>query len=675
MPRRTFFHALWVVLALVTALALSRIDWNPAPVEDTAPAAPWEALGLKGPEADFDGRLEGLSGVVLDPPPEVGSDYHPTFPPDREFDAKTWLTTTPSPTVAEPRAIRGGTLRLAMESYPPTLRTEGPNARLKTLSDIHGLIYESLLGYDMVLGDFVPGLASHWQIEKDRITFRFRLDPKARWADGSPVTSDDVKATFEHLMNDDRRDPALAQTYRELVDTVEILDRQTVEIRAKEPQWRALLTIAGTNIYPAAYIRMDGDTYLTDWNWKLPPGSGPYELGIESLKKGSSITVHRRQDYWDEQNPYRAGTYNFEAIRWAVIRDEELMYQKFLAGEIDVYPVYRAQRWVDEIDREEAIRNGWIQKRKVYTLEPQGYGGYAFNMRVRPFNSRNVRLAFAHLFNREQFFEKFFFYQYEYIDSYFPGQIWARPDRPRVRYNPTRSRELLAQDGWVERDSAGYLVNRQGQRFPTLTLEFASPSLQRIFAATADDLWREAGIKLTLKLVDAPSLLKKVWDQKFQLVYWNWTASLFPDMEFQFHSKFADDAQSNNLNGFMNPQADRLMEEYKTEFDFEKRKQLMQRLDEILFEEHVYALGWYAPFYRLLYWDFFGHPPEYGDRYGGDVTSVMRYWWFDPERQARTLENRSRGIPNHPDRPDHQYDAVEHRYWLEHELPMGEEAQ
>ncbi|GIW71641.1 MAG: ABC transporter substrate-binding protein [Planctomycetota bacterium] len=635
-------------------------------------AAAWAELGLAGDEDALAQRLAELAAVTVDPPPVVGRDYHPRFPPDLPFDPAAWQTGPPAPSVADPRARRGGTLRLAIQAFPPTVRTEGPNARLGFLSTIHGLVYEPLLGYDFYHDRYVPALATHWQIEQDRQTFRFRLDPRARWADGRPVTADDVLATFEHLRNPDRRDPTTARYYDELIESVRVLDRLTVEVRARERRWRSFLTVAGTPIYPAAYIRMDGETYLKDWNWRLPPGSGPYELRRQDIDKERSLALRRRREWWREGvRPEARGMYNFDVIRWDVIKTRELMYQKFLADELDLYLVYAAQRWVQEIDREPRLRRGWIQKRRIYNQSPNGFGGYAFNMRTAPFDSRNVRLAFAHLFPRETLFEKYFFQQYEYTDSYFPGQKWARPDAARVRFDPEAARRLLAADGWIARDAHGYLVDAAGRRFPKLTLEISDPSAAslRIHELVKSTLWKEAGIELELKQLDYPSLLKKVWDHKFQLVYWHWTAGYFPEPEFLFHSRYAGEKQSNNLTGLALPEADALMDAYRYEFDPEVRLRQLQRLDALVFDTHHYALSWYAPYFRILYWDRFGQPPEYADRFLGDLDNVLAYWWYDEARAAALERARAAGRALHPDHPLGQYDQVEQQWWKEHALP------
>jgi microcin C transport system substrate-binding protein len=637
----------------------------------------WSELGMKGTETDFDAGMAGLPGVEIDPPPEIGKHYQPEFPPDVPFNPDEWITGSPGPSIADPGAVRGGTLRYAISSFPPTIRTDGPNSSLSTLSDIHALIYERLLGYDSAAGEYIPGLATHWQVSEDHRVFRYRLNPRARWADGRPVTADDVAASIQHLQNPDRQMPATNQFWNSLIQSVHVIDRFTVEIRVEEALWRNRLTISsGLPIYPAAYIRMDGETYLNEWNWKLPPGSGPYELREEDIRQGRSITLRRRDDYWNEDDPSMRGVYNFDAIRMDVVRDTELIYQKFLAGELDVNIINTGQRWVEELDDETAVRMGWIQKRRIWNRRPVGYGGYCFNMRNPPFDSRNVRLAFAHLFNRRELFSKYFYYQYEYMDSYYPGQDWARPDAEPVRFNPNEARRLLREDGWERDEKSGRLVRAEdGTPFPGLTLELADSNASsiRIHNLYKDTLWREAGIELEIQQIDSASLSKKVWEQQFQLVYWFWTASLYPNPKFGFHSQYAYQKQSSNLAGIQIPEVDQLVMDYQYEFDAAKRKKMLQRIDELVFNEHPYALAWYTPSFRIVYWDKFGHPPEYASRYGAYLNNVVAYWWFDPAKARRTAENQAAGKPNYPGKPLNQYDDIEQDWWMHHDLPMKEE--
>ncbi len=661
--------ALVMLLSLIILAGCAEDE--PLPSYDHEKA--WADLGLEGTQDEFDAAVGTLATMIVDPPPNVGKDYHPTFPELLPFDPSQWQTGEATDIVADSRAKKGGRLVLGTSSWPPTIRTDGPASRLSLLSTIHGLIYETLIGWDATSERYVSGLAKYWQVGSDKMTYRFRIDERARWSDGREVTSDDVVATFvNHYMNPDRKDPSVYRYWQERVEYAKVLDKYTVEVKAKEPIWRTMITIGQNFIYPAAYIRMDGETYLKEWNWRLPPGSGPYTLSSSDIRKGRSITIRRRKDWWAKDLPENRYTCNFDEIQWQIVRDDELLYQKVLAGEIDMTQIGIAQRWVEELDRAKPVSMGWIQKRKIYNLVPEGFGGYCMNMRRAPFSSRNVRLAFTHLLNREKLFAKFFFYEYEFIDSYFPYQEYARPEAKRIHYNPVKARELLARDGWKTRDADGFLVNAKGERFPTLTVEFdGSGTAQRIHDLYRSDLWNEAGIRLELKVIDYASQLKKVWEYQFDLVRWSWTAGLFPSPERNWHSVYADRPQSNNLSGFKDAEADRIMEAYKYEFDPAKRNRMLQQLDAIFFDAHPYALGWIGPYFRFIYADKFGHPPEYLSRYSRDFNSVLWLWWYDQEQAERTARNRVQNKKNH-DQPLGQSDAVEHRYWLSNRLSMDD---
>jgi len=637
-------------------------------------AAAWKALDLGMTTGEFDAKLTALEDVPIDPKPVPGEDYDPVFPDPVPFNAEEWETNSPPPSVADPNAKKGGMLRMYTTAWPATLRTDGPNSRSSFLTTIHNMVYEPLLGFDATVMEYVPNLASHWKVSADKKTFSFRIDPDARWSDGSEVTADDVLATFEHTMNPDRKDPGVSRRMRDTIESMRMLDKYTVEIRCRIARWRAFLTIAaGQFIFPAAYIRMDGETYISDWNWRLVPGSGPYGLEPDDLKKGRSITIRRRKDWWGKDKPANLGWYNFDRIRWIIVRDRELNYTKFLAGELDIYLVNRAQRWVEELDDVKPITKGWVQRRRIFNKEPQGSGGFCLNMRRPPFDDLNVRRAFSHLINREKLMGSFFFYQYDYMDSYFPGMDFARPNAERVRYDPDSARKLLKASGWTKRDDDGYLVNKDGKRFPELNFEYTAPSWQRIYDVFKNDLWNEAGIKMTMKVVNNATLSKKMWEYKFDLFWITWTASNFPSLELSWHSKNADEVQTNNLPGFKNDEIDEIIAKYKLEFDAKKRTKMLQRVAEILFDAHPYALAWYGPNFRLLYWDKFGHPPEYASRFASDLRNIMYFWWYDEEKAARTKANRRRGVSNYPDKANGQYGDIEQNYWLYNKNPMKDE--
>jgi microcin C transport system substrate-binding protein len=578
-------------------------------------------------------------------------DYNPQFPPDLPFNPDDgWENGGDYPLIGDPRAkrVKGREFVLRWMRYPTTLRTDGPNSGAVQTLILFNLMYESMLAFHPETERYIPILATHWKVvdnDDDTHTFTFHLNPKARFADGNEVTADDIYWNWWHRVQEDRKDPSNVLTFAEGYEEPEILDKHTIRVKTKKRSWRLLLYFGGMAIYPARYLKIPGDMYIKEYNWRFMPGSGPYYMKPEDLKKGESLTLTRRDNWWAENERWAKHTYNFDRLKFVVIRDQELWYEKFKKGEMDWYIVGRAQRWVEEIPEEEIINKGWVQRRKIYNQAPEGYAGLCFNMRKPPFNDKRVRMAFCHLFNREQLMEKLFFHEYEYMNSLFPGRDWGSGDeRPRVEYDPVRARELLAQAGYEERNENGYLVGPDGKQLE-VTLEYWRPPFERIWLVVKES-YEKAGIKFNLKLIDGATLQKKIDERNFRIHYQPWNALTFPNPETAWKSSLADQQNNNNIVGFKNERVDELLKEYNVVFDRAKQKEITREIDTIICNEYPYALGWYANFTRLLYWDKFGHPDTYFTRTGQQPDEqMMLLWWFDEDKERQLAKARDADQP------------------------------
>ncbi len=579
--------------------------------------------------------------------------YKVDFPDPVPFNADEWTTATDYPLIGDPKAKRDLQDRPYIEvwaTFVPTLRTDGPNSNLVTISTVHSLMYESLIGVHPETTEYIPSLASHWKIENNpdgkTQTFWFRLDERARFADGSEVTADDVQATWWHMTQEDRKDPSNVLVYGEGYEEPQIVDKYTVKVKTKKMNWRQFLYFGGMLIRPAKYLRIPGKKYLEEYNWKFMPGTGPYHLAAsKDLKKGTSLTLTRRDDWWAENEGWGKHTYNFGKIQFQIVRDRELQYEKFKNGELDWFRVSRAQRWVQDVPKEDIVQKGWVQKRKIYNESPEGYQGIAFNMRKPPFNDRNVRLAFAHLFNREKLFEKLFFNEYQYIDSYFPGRDWGDPEaNETIRFDPDRAEELLAKAGYTKRDEEGYLLGNDGNRFE-VTMRYGAQGWERIWLVLKED-YENAGIKFNLELMDGSTLLKKISQRQFGIHFQSWGALLFPNPETSWRSDLALKDNNNNICGFQNEKVDALLKTYDVTFEREAQKEIMREVDRLVFAEIPYALGWYAGHQRILYWDRFGHPDSYFTRIGQvPERDAMLLWWWDAEKTEALEKARADNKP------------------------------
>jgi len=535
----------------------------------------------------------------------------------------------------DPDAVKGGKLRMAMSEFPPTLRNVGKDSNNAFITSVSGLVYESLLTLDSNTLEIVSSLATHWKISEDKMTFSFRLDPAARWADGEPVTADDVVATWRLLVDEGILMPytnILYGNYEEPVAESPYL----FHVTTTEENWRHFLYFAiSMRVLPAHIIGgLAGGEYLEEFQFKMVPGTGPYELLDGNVDNGRSVTVTRRDDWWGADLPENAGLYNFDQIEWTVIMDERLWLEKFKKGELDVYVVSRASWWVNEFDFDE-IRRGICQKRKIYNEDVQGISGLAFNMREWPFDDIRVRKAFAHLYNRDKLIEKLFYGEYVKLNSYYPSSVYENPDNKRYEYDPEMAKRLLAEVGYKERNAEGWLVNDKGQTLE-LTLTFDSPSWERIHTVLQEDL-KAAGIKLNLKQLTSTTQFQNNMDHNFKLAFQSWSGLFWPNPNSSFHSSTADQVPSTNITGVKDALIDSLAYLYDNEYDQSKREELIRRIDYRLSEICPYALAWYGPYNRIAYWNKFGHPEGYIGR-TGDYLAIQSLWYIDPEKEKAMNE-------------------------------------
>src|SRR5262245_61827758 len=92
--------------------------------------------------------------------------------------------------------------------------------------------FNGLIDYDPQ-GNIVPGLATSWKISPDNLTYTFQLRPDVKWHDGKPLTAEDVKFTFEKIL--DPQVNSRLSSYFQAVKEVQIPGPQTVVFKLKDP--------------------------------------------------------------------------------------------------------------------------------------------------------------------------------------------------------------------------------------------------------------------------------------------------------------------------------------------------------------------------------------------------------------------------------------------------------
>ena len=553
------------------------------------------------------------------------------------YPAEGWDAPNP---LASPDATPGGTLVLN------GIQGKSLNGYLDNFSytqQLFGALYETLLGMDPLTAEFTPGLALSWRISDDRLGFTFELDPAAKWSDGRPVTAEDVRWTWEKIM-DPASDTGSSKLSLGAFDMPEVLGERTVRFRAREVHWRNLMSAGLFEILPKhAFENRDFNTL----NFDFPVVSGPYRLG--AFKENVSVTLERRNDWWARGRAMNQGINNFQTLTYRFFTDQDNAFEALKKGDIDIYAVYTARLWANETQGERFDKH-WIVKQRVTNHQPVGFQGFAMNMRRAPYDDLRVRRALAMLLDRETLNRTFMYGAYFLHASYFEDLYineFANTKPALIPFDPAAAQKLLTEAGWLRNAKTGAL-EKDGNPF-TINVLTRDTTADRFLAFYAAEL-KKHGIELKIDRKDFASWMRDMQAFNFDMTWSAYGGGLFRDPEYMWSSTEATRPSGSNVTGFTDPEVDALIERQKTTFDIATRNAILRQIDAKLTAQVPYILLWNINSTRLLYWDKFGRPPTLLGKYGGE-SAATSLWWFDEDLAAELTDAMQNGDPL-PARPE-----------------------
>ena len=328
-----------------------------------------------------------------------------------------------------PDAPVGGLVRLsAMGSFD----TFNPILPQGEIADGLGLIYDTLMTPSLDETSTSYGqLAEAFTYPDDISSVTFRMNPRAKWADGEPVTAEDVVWSFNKAVE---LNPNQANYYAN-VTKVEVSAPGEVTFTFDETGNRELPNIVGqVLVLPQHWWEgtgPDGKPRDIGHSTLEPPlGSGPYKLA--SFNAGVSITYERDPSYWGLQEPFNIGTNNFGSIKYEYYRDDTAEFEAFKADEFDWWDENVAIRWQNNYDFP-AVKDGRVVKELFEnTYRDNGVMvGFIPNLRRPLFQNEALRQAMLYCFDFEELDKLRFFGQYDRINSFFYGTELASSGLPQ----------------------------------------------------------------------------------------------------------------------------------------------------------------------------------------------------------------------------------------------------
>jgi len=531
----------------------------------------------------------------------------------------------------DPKAKKGGTLNYIHSLFPRTMRIIGQNSsQVLNSRTISALCYEGLLSQHPTTLDFIPSLASHWFVSEDKMLFKFRINPDARWWDGKPVTAEDVIATWDLRMDETILSPSEQITYGKFERPI-AESKYIVSVRANSISWRNFLYFATMALHPNHILKdLDGTAFLEEYAFSVIPGTGPYIIKEEKIKNQESYTFDRRKDYWAVNSPFNKYKFNFDKIKVSAVKDNDaLQYEKFKKGEQDLFNVNRSRRWIEETDFE-ATQKGWMKKQRIFSEKPAGTSGYFFNMREWPFDDKRVRYAFCYLYDREKMNREMYYNEYSMMNSLYSGTVYENLNNNSFEYNPQEAIKLLREAGYTSRNSDGWLVQEETNKI--LSFEIPIQKTSAYMVTPVQQMLKEYGIDMQIKFMDYNTTIKNVNARNFNVCMLAYSGLVFPNPESSLRSDLADQNDNNNVWGFKNERVDELLDEYDICFDQKRRIEIIQEIDGIFGEEHPIAFSIARNYSRMMWWDKFGYPEWMLSRYVGEYWDAIYYWWIDDEK-------------------------------------------
>jgi peptide/nickel transport system substrate-binding protein len=393
-------------------------------------------------------------------------------------------------------------------------------------------------------------LAESWSVSPDGMVYEFVLRPGVKFHNGDPVTTEDVKFSF------DRYKGAGATLMKARMAAVEVVDQQRIRFRLKQP-WADFMTFFGTPatgaawIVPKKYIEKVGD----DGFKKAPVGAGPYRF--VSFQPGIELVLEANEQYWRKMP-------SVKRLVFKSVPDETTRLAMLKRSEADV--AY-------------SIRGALAEEiRRTPGLTLKSTGG-AFTEWITfldqwdpksPWADRRLRLAANHAIDRKSLNDAEYLGLSKVTASIIPSGFEFAWSPPTYAYDPQKAKQLLAEAGYPNGFDAGLI------------------SADTVYASIAEavaNYLQAVGVRIKVNPMERAAFIKANQEKKLKNLTRGGSATfgnaatridafVFGEGMFAYGSY---------------PDIDGLFREQAAEVDRKKREAILHKIQQLMHEKAMYA--------------------------------------------------------------------------------------
>jgi microcin C transport system substrate-binding protein len=553
----------------------------------------------------------------------------PTLPTDL-----VWLGNETAKPWSSHDSKTGGTFTNFILSFPPTLRTVGPDSNSAFRSYINANQL-GLTSYHPNTMEVIPQIATHWAYGQDGKTVYYKLDPKAKWSDGPAVTAEDFLFTLDLMRSKHINAPWYNNHYSKEITSATIYDDHTISItgRVAKPK-EELHYYYGLTPTPKYFYKKITANWVKNYNWKIIPNTGPYQ--ISEIKKGKKVTFKKKQNWWAKDRPLNKNRYNVNKVVLKVIRDVNIAYKHFEKGELDSFGLVQPEFWHNKA-KGYLYDNGYLEKFVFYNDTPRSSTGLFLNTASPLLKDKNIRIALAHSLNFDRVIKTILRGDYERLNAFHTGYgEFSNPNIKARAFDLAKSNTLLDQSGWSHRDGGGIRIKNDKRL--SIDLVYGRKEHSDRWAILKQDALK-AGIELNLKLQDSSSHYKTIMQKQHQIAALGWSTGFRPAFWQHFHSENANKPQTNNITNTDDKSIDANISGYRSETDNAKRIDFAKALAQEIHDEAVFIPSFMVPYTRGAHWRWLKLPKVPGTKTSNTLYSPFGnggIFWIESATKIKT---------------------------------------
>jgi peptide/nickel transport system substrate-binding protein len=463
-------------------------------------------------------------------------------------------------------ANSGGTLVISTGGDPDVLIPA--LASTSQASEITDLVYDRLadIGDSLnIVGDagFTAHLADRWSWSADSLSISFHIDPRAKWHDGQPVRSGDVRFTFQSTRDSTLGSPVASVITN--IDSVTTPDSSTAKFwfHQRSPQEFYDATYQMPIIPEHIWKSIPTSQWRSSDAAKHPIGSGRFRFASWTPRASVELTA-------DTTN-YR-GAPKLARVIWSIAPDFNTVLTRFMTGQADFVETLRPEN-VAEIARHPELR--------VKTYNGLTYMFAQFNLRdpsnhAKPhplFGNRELRRALTMAVDRNSIVKSVFdSLAVPALGPTVRAYSSTDPSLHEIPFDLARAKQVLDSLGW--RDANGDGFRERGKQPLAFTLVVPSTSKVRgQMAVLIQEQLRQAGAKVNVEQVEFPTLVDREKKRNFDAVMGGWSTQPSPGaVRGSWGSAASKASNGNNFGSYASPVFDAYVDSALASFDPPKRK-------------------------------------------------------------------------------------------------------